>query len=237
MPAAPRTGLLGTGRKEAWEIYEQTFGKASADSSGEKGSSPIIAERDVSRAELDVAEAEARSMRRGSTKRQAADLAVVSARKRARAAYHDYLQLPQEIDAFRRGMAMNAAMVEALAIPKLDAARRAAREATAEQVRARRRGDKASMISAKARFDAASAEAQQLKAELDNLPHRQAQKRTTLEQDYAFAKEAREHAKRETEAAKTPEDKAAAIARYKEAADEMRLIRAEMEKRDQGKSK
>jgi hypothetical protein len=136
-------------------------------------------------------------------------------------------------DAFRRGMAMQAAVAESLLIPRIEAARQAARDATREQVEARRSGDSREAPAAKTRHDQAVAESQALTAELNNLPHRTGQ-RTTLEQDLAFAREVRDQARREAEHAQRVGDEPArqeAIARFREAAQEIREIQQEIANR------
>lgn len=125
---------------------------------------------------------------------------------------------------------MQSAVAEALLIPRIEAARQAARNATREQLNARRRGDREEASAALARHNQAVAESQALTAELDNLPHRTGP-RTTLEQDLTFAREVRDQARREAETAQRVGDESArqeAIARYREAAQEIREIQQEI---------
>ena len=218
-------------RREALEIYQQTFGKDL-----EKGRGKIIDDLAARRKELVAAKeaaTKAENLPAGSTQREATQLAVDSAYQRWREAYNRYVKLPQETDAFRRGMAMQAAVSEALLMPRIEAARQAAREATREQVNARRSGDNKEATAALNRHNQAVAEAQALTAELNNLPHRRNQ-RPTLEQDLAFAREARDQARREAEHAQQVGDEPArqeAIARYREAAQEIREIQQELANR------
>ena len=218
-------------RLEALEVYQQTFGKEL-----EKGRGKIIDDLAARRTELLAAKEaaeQAEKLPRDSTQRQAAELAAGSAYRRWREAYNRYIKLPQETDAFRRGMAMQAAVAESLLIPRIEAARQAARDATREQVEARRSGDSKEAPAAKTRHDQAVAESQALTAELNNLPHRTGQ-RTTLEQDLAFAREVRDQARREAEHAQRVGDEPArqeAIARFREAAQEIREIQQEIANR------
>jgi hypothetical protein len=218
-------------RQEALEIYQQTFGKDL-----ERGRAKIIDDLAARRREFLAAKAaatQAENLPAGSTQRQATELAAGSAYRRWLEAYNRYVKLPQETDAFRRGMAMQASMMEALLTPRIEAARQAAREATREQVNARRSGNKEEAAAALARHDAAVAEARRLSTELENLPHRTGQ-RTTLEQDLAFAREVRDQARREAEHAQRVGDEPArqeAIARFREAAQEIRQLQQEIANR------
>lgn len=82
-------------------------------------------------------------------------------------------------------------------------------------------------------YNEAMAKVKALTDELNKLPHRTG-RRTTLEEDLAFAREARDQARREAEHAQQVGDEPArqeAIARFREAAQEIREIQQEIAQR------
>ncbi len=218
---------------EALEIYQQTFGRDTAQAGGELNRAQIQHDLSDRQAERDTAEAALDKIPKGSKEHREAVRAFVRADRRFQQAFNRYVAMPQETDAFRRGLAMRAAMMEALIAPRIDAARQAARDAYAEQVAARRQGDSEGALAAKARQDTAVEQAQELQTELDSLPHRTGQQ-TTHAQDLEFAFELRRQAAADQRRARAAGDQAVAdeaLARYREASLEIRRIQAAIDDR------
>ena len=220
-------------RREALEVYNQTFGVDVGGRGGQEERRRIKAVLDTRRKELEAARKAVTDNPEGSTKHDAAVEAEKSAYRAWRDAHNRYVKLPQETDAFRRGMAMRAAVAEGLLTTQIDAARLLGRKAHKEQVDFRRSGETEKAQTALNDYNEAMAKVKALTDELNKLPHRTG-RRTTLEEDLAFAREARDQARREAEHAQQVGDEPArqeAIARFREAAQEIREIQQEIAQR------
>jgi hypothetical protein len=153
--------------REGLEIYQQTFG------SGAERRRAVKAR--LERAERQAAEAKAEVEKhpKGSTARQAAELARKSAEAEWREAHNAYVGLPQETDAWRRGIATKAAVLQRVLQDRLTVVERERAQAAADQRAARERDDQAGADEALARYRAAGREMRELQRQLTETGQRE----------------------------------------------------------------
>jgi hypothetical protein len=123
--------------REGLEIYQQTFG------SGAERREAVKARLERTKRQAAEAAAEVEKHPEGSAARQAAELARKSAEEAWREAHNAYVALPQETDAWRRGTATKAAVVQRVLQDRLAVVEKARAQAAADQRAAKERYDKA----------------------------------------------------------------------------------------------
>ncbi len=118
--------------QEARDVFQQTFGPGAEHRLAVK---QTLASANRKRA---AAQAAVDGSAAGSVERAAAEQILTDAQRKATEAHNDYMALPQETDAWRRGQATQAAMLQELQAQQVRSAWQARGRAAAEVRRARR---------------------------------------------------------------------------------------------------
>jgi hypothetical protein len=148
---------------EARDVYRQTFGPGAEHRAAVKATLKRAKERRVD------AQAALEALPADSPQREAAQEALASARRQENEAHNDYMALPQEIDAWRRGMSTRAAVLQRIQAARVESLLRQQQASSQDLQKAREAADAApesERAEAERRADLAASELERIADEL-----------------------------------------------------------------------